>query len=515
MSFANYWSNQKIIAQLIIPKIYTDKYFEDKEYQNDIKNLVKLGIGGFCVFEGNTQNVPIMIEQLQTLAEVPLIFCADFEYGLPMRLDEGTSFPHAMAISKTNDSLNSFKISRAIAKESKSINIYWNLAPVCDINNNPKNPIINIRSFGENSEIVKEFTIQYIKGLEAEKVASCVKHFPGHGDTEIDSHIDLPFIYKSLEELYHNELIPFINAIENNVDSIMVGHLIVPSIDKDYLPLTISEKNIDFIRNELKYDGIIITDALDMKSMTNKYDQDELAFMSLKAGYDIALMPVNPKNTIEYLQEKVNSNLELRNQLIKSVERLIKLKRKVGLIPQYAKNTNDNQIFNNHLNLALNVAYSAIKIEGYKELLPLNEKLQIASFAILQTDRDMQSANRFFTMLAQAIDNDCDFAFIDNNITDDNINGFIENISDTELVIFPIFLKSVSYLGSISINENIKNAISKISIGRKSIIILFGNPYIKNELTADLIITTYSDSFASLAASIIYLTGRDEILKFN
>jgi beta-glucosidase-like glycosyl hydrolase len=515
MSFANYWSNQKIIAQLIIPKIYTDRYFEDNEYQNYIKNLVKLGIGGFCVFEGNTENVPIMIEQLQTIAEIPLIFCADFEYGLPMRLDEGTSFPHAMAISKTNDSSNSFKISQAIAKESKSINIYWNLAPVCDINNNPNNPIINIRSFGENSEKVSEFAIQYMKGLETEKVASCVKHFPGHGDTDIDSHINLPFINKSLKELFNNELIPFVNAIKNNVDSIMVGHLIVPSIDKDCLPLTISKNNINFIRNELKYDGIILTDALDMKSMTNKYHQDELAFMSLEAGYDIALMPVNPLNAIEILQQKVNSNLELRNQLIKSVERFIKLKRKVGLIPQYAKNTNDNQIFNNHLNLALKVAHSAIKIEGCKELLPLNEKLKIASFAILQTDRDMQSANRFFTMLAQAIDNDCDFAFIDDQITDENINSFIENIIDTELVIFPIFLKSVSYLGSISIDVNIKKAISKISFGRKSIIILFGNPYIKNELNADLIITTFSDSFASLAASIIYLTGREEILKFN
>lgn len=514
MGISSGWSNEKLAYQLIIARLSTESYFEDENYKNDIINLVRNGIGGFCIFDGNTENVQQMTEQLQAIAQIPLIFSADFEYGLPMRLSEGTSFPHSMAIGKSNNPENSFKIGESIAKECKSIGVQWNLAPVCDINSNPDNPIINIRSYGEDSNSVSDNAIQFILGTQKQKIVACAKHFPGHGDTSSDSHLSLPIIDKSLQELYNNELIPFIKAVENGVWSIMIAHLHIKAMDSEVIPASLSKNVVNFLKNDLNYGGIILTDALDMRSVTNFVDASKAALIALKAGNDLALVPVDANNSAKEIIDELAKNNDLRLQLEQSAEKLYNLKRKCGLIPQFANLTPNTQIFNEHLKIALKIAYQAIEIEGDKGLLPVKENVNFASFAILQKDTDLQSANRFFTMLAQALENDCDFGFIDRDITDEDINGFVEGTKDAELIIFPIFIKSHSYHGSVGINENLKNAIKKLSQNKKSIIILFGSPYIKKELEYDLLISTFSDSFASLAASVIYISGRVENLNY-
>lgn len=514
MGIASIWSNEKLAYQLIIARLSTDKYFEDSNYRLQIEDLVIKGIGGFCIFDGNTESVPKMTQQLQAIAEIPLIFSADFENGLSMRLTEGTAFPHAMAVGHSSNPENSYKIGAAVAKESLSIGVNWNLAPVCDINSNIDNPIINIRSYGEVSKIVSDNISQFIIGSQSKKVVSCAKHFPGHGDTSTDSHLSLPVIDKSIEELYNNELIPFIKAIEVGVWSIMIGHLHIKAIDENPIPASLSVNAINFLRNELNYKGLILTDALDMKSITNFVEADKASYMALKAGNDIALVPEDATKSAEYLVTQINNDSNFRLQLEVSAEKLYNLKRKCGLIPQFALINNETQIFNEHLKLALKIGYDAIKIEGDTSIIPIKDKLNFASFAILQKDKDLQAANRFFTMLTQAIENDCDLGFIDKDISDEDIDGYIDGIKDAELIIFPIFIKSHSYHGSVGINDNLKNAIEKLSKDKKRIIILFGSPYIKSELNYDLLISTYSDSFASLAAAVIYLSGRSEALNY-
>lgn len=514
MGISSRWSNSKLAYQLVIARISTDSYFEDEEYQQYIKKLVNNGIGGFCIFDGNTDTVQKMTEQLQAIAEIPLIFCADFENGLSMRLTEGTAFPHAMAIGHSNNIENTFKISSAIAKECLSIGVKWNLAPVCDINSNPDNPIINIRAFGENSQIVSDNIIQYINGLQQNKVVATAKHFPGHGDTSLDSHSTLPIIEKELGELYNNELKPFIKAIENNVWTIMVGHLYIKSIDKESIPASLSSNVINFLKKELNYNGIVLTDALDMKSITDYIDANKATYYALKAGNDLALIPLDVIPSVEYLTQQLENDSKLRLQLEQSAEKFYNLKRRSGLIPQYALLNMNTQIFNEHLKLALRVAFDSIQLDGDRNIIPIKENINFASFAILQRDTDLQAANRFFTMLAQALENDCDFGFIDKDISEEDIQGLIEGTKEAELTIFPIFIKSHSYLGSVGLDENIKNAIIKLSNNKKRIIILFGSPYIKSEIEYDLLISTYSDSFASLAAAVIYLSGRDESLNY-
>lgn len=514
MGFSSGWTTEQVAAQLVIGRLNTTTYFEDVDYKNSIIDLVKMGIGGFCIFEGDTAKVPQMIEQLQSYSHIPLIFASDFEYGLPMRLSEGTSFPHAMAIGQSSNPENSFKIGEAIAKEALSIGVNWNLAPVCDINSNRDNPIINIRSFAEDANTVSEFAKQYMLGTQKQKVVASAKHFPGHGDTSIDSHIELPTISKTEEELERNELIPFVELINNGVWSIMMSHIYMKCFDDEKIPASLSKNVINYLRQRLNFKGIIITDALEMNAIIDNYGADDVALKALTAGCDVALMPLDAAKSIDKIAEAIQSNIELRAKLELSVEKLYNLKRKCGLIPQFAKLDSNSRIFNEHLKLALRIAYDSTKIAGDTSIIPLDEKQNFASIAVLQKDTDLQAANRFFTMLAQATENDCDFAFIDRNITVEDIAGLKEGISEANTILIPVFYKSHSGYGQIKLEQSIIDALGELSEKKKKIVILFGSPYIEESLDYDMLISTFSDSFASLASVVIYLTDRKDALNF-
>ena len=256
-------SAKQLASQITIARLSIEKYIQDENYKQEIDSLVSGGIGGFCVFNGSPNNTKNVIDVLQMKAGIPLLFCADFENGLPMRLTNGTEFPHAMALGKIKNSELVKPIAKAIAVESKVLGIHWNLAPVCDINSNEDNPIINIRSFGGNAEDVGINAKAYIEGTQSEKVLACAKHFPGHGDTDVDSHVGLPVLTRSKESIEKIELMPFAEAIKTGVKSIMVGHLSVPSIDNTGKPASVSKPIIDILKYEMNFKGIVLPDEAD------------------------------------------------------------------------------------------------------------------------------------------------------------------------------------------------------------------------------------------------------------
>ena len=296
MSRFTNWTNKQKAAQCIFPRLNINSFIEDNNYKKTIIDIVKIGCGGFCIFGGDVESVTKIVVELQLYAEVPLLFCADFENGLQMRLTDGTSFPHHFALAKTDNYTE--KVANAIAKETKMLGIHWNLAPVCDINSNPQNPVINIRSFGENKNIVSKNVVNYINGLHSENIISCAKHFPGHGDTQTDSHQSIPIITKTLQELEQNEMVPFIEAINNGVKAVMLGHLVVKSISD--MPISLSKESVKYLRDKLNFKGLILTDALDMQSMIDIYGSDA-PILAFKAGVDIILMPENPILAIEQI----------------------------------------------------------------------------------------------------------------------------------------------------------------------------------------------------------------------
>src|SRR5580698_4608330 len=258
------------------------------DYKNLVHEVEENHVGGFIV--GTTRG-PLGIErsqvyptaeltnELQRRAKVPLLIGADFESGTGMRLEEGTSFPSAMAVGATNDPKLAYTIGKVIALESRAAGVHWIFAPDADVNNNPDNPIINIRSFGENPKSVSEFVAQEIRGIEENGGLATAKHFPGHGDVSVDSHLTLPTVPGDRKELEATELVPFRAAIGASVGSVMPGHLAVPAFEPDASVPATTSRNIltGLLRDELKYKGLVVTDAMDMGGVTSRYPPGEAA----------------------------------------------------------------------------------------------------------------------------------------------------------------------------------------------------------------------------------------------
>lgn len=503
---------KNIAASLMMPRLQIDKFKEYEDYRFYIKKLINLGVSSFCLFGRlNLSDVRNTISELNNHAERELLYSADLEYGLKMRFNEGTAFPHAMAQGKTKDYKLTFLISQLIAQEAKNLGIHWNFAPVSDINSNPDNPIINIRSFGEDAELVGLHSAAYIKGLHEVGMLSCAKHFPGHGETSVDSHLELPTIEFDIERLREIEFKPFIKSIENGVDSIMVGHLSVPALGTKQYPASLSKSVIDILRNELKFEGLVIPDALDMHAVADSFDSTLAAELALQAGNDLLLLPEDVEMAIEGVENLIKKDAQLLRQAENSIE---KINRKFSWVKN--KNLPNNINFNEDYYLknekfSLQVARKAIELDIKEVLIPLDTESQIAAFAFLQRDEDVMQASHFFNFMQQALEYNFDFAYINENIEEKDLIGLREGIEDAEVIIFAYFYKSIAYHGSIGITDKLYSITQRMAMGKPIINIFFGNPYISENLPAELTIKTFSDTLSSMAAATMVLSGKELI----
>jgi len=311
-------------------------------YAQVLHDVTDLHAGGFILItrmsplgieKSQTYPTAVLSNQLQAKAKIPLLIGADFERGSAMRLDEGTSFPTPMAIAAGGDPRDAYTMGKITALEARQAGVQWIYAPVADVNNNPGNPIINTRSFGEDPARVAEFVSAYVKGVEENGGLATAKHFPGHGDTAADSHIDLPVIHASRERLDSLELVPFRAAIASGVGSIMTGHLNVPALEPDpSTPATLSSHILtDLLRNDLRFQGLVITDAMDMGGITVRFAPVEAAVRAVLAGADCLLMPPVPDAAYEALQQAVKSGRISRERLDASVRRILEAKARLGL----------------------------------------------------------------------------------------------------------------------------------------------------------------------------------------
>jgi beta-glucosidase-like glycosyl hydrolase/CubicO group peptidase (beta-lactamase class C family) len=315
---------------------------QSAEYKNLVHEVEENQVGGFIL--GTTRG-PLGIErsqvyptaeltnELQRRAKIPLLIGADFESGTGMRLDEGTSFPSAMAVGATNDPKLAYTIGKVIALESRAAGVHWIFAPDADVNNNPDNPIINIRSFGENPNSVGEFVAQEIRGIEENGGLATAKHFPGHGDVSVDSHLALPTVPGDRKELEATELVPFRAAIGASVGSVMPGHLAVPAFEPDASVPATTSRNIltGLLRDELKFKGLVVTDAMDMGGVTSRYPPGEAAVRAVEAGADVLLMPPVPDAAMAGLERAVGSGRITEKRVDESVRRILQAKSRLGL----------------------------------------------------------------------------------------------------------------------------------------------------------------------------------------
>jgi beta-N-acetylhexosaminidase len=311
-------------------------------YQQMMHDVNDLHVGGFItvtqmsplgIVKSQAYPTAVLLNQLQAQSKLPLLIGADFERGTAMRLDEGTSFPTAMALAAAGDTKDAYTMGKITALEARAVGIQWIYAPDADVNNNPGNPIINTRSFGEDPARVAEFVTAFVKGVQENGGLATAKHFPGHGDTAADSHIDLPVIHADRERLEHLELVPFRAAIAAGAGSVMTAHLSIPALEPDSnTPATLSHNILTgLLRDELGFEGLVVTDAMDMGGITVRFAPGEAAVRAVAAGADALLMPPVPDAAFEALQAAVKSGRISRDRLDASVRRILQAKARLGL----------------------------------------------------------------------------------------------------------------------------------------------------------------------------------------
>lgn len=332
----------QLVAQMIV--VRASGYLFDHQIQypawepprQKLQHWVQdLGVGGIIFLGGSAVELALRIEELQSWSAIPLLMAADIEEGVGQRFGGATWFPPPMAlgaIAQTNLALAidyAHQMGAVIAQEAEAIGLNWVLAPVVDVNNNPDNPVINIRAFGEDVDIVTKLTKAFIQGCKDYPVLTSAKHFPGHGDTTLDSHLELPVLTHSPERLESLELEPFRGAIAAGVDTIMSAHLLIPSWDAQY-PATLSPGILTGkLRQDLGFAGLIVTDALIMGGITNSYGTAEASVLAVEAGADILLMPVDPEEAIASVVAAVTSGRISLSRIKQSVQRIWQGKQKI------------------------------------------------------------------------------------------------------------------------------------------------------------------------------------------
>lgn len=382
---ANIWVNKTYnslsqdekLGQLFIVALYTNK---DENHINTVRKIVtNEKIGGLILMQDDAAREINLVNEFQKQSKVPLMIGMDAEWGIHQRIAKAHKFPWAMALGAIQDKKLIYDMAAKIAEDCRRMGVNWDFAPVVDVNTNPNNPIIGNRSFGSEVDNVTNSALAYSNGLQDHQILAAIKHFPGHGDTNTDSHLDLPVVSHSLERLNAVELAPFKALMDKGIGGVMVAHLYVPSLEpKKGIPASVS-KNIvtGLLKEKLGYKGLIITDALNMGAVANKYKAGELDAMAFEAGNDIMLFSEGVSEGKRLIQKALENGTISQARVEESVKKILLTKYYLGLNNYQAKNPeNVNLDINNnsHKILVQNLYANALTaIKDDKKLLPLKQ----------------------------------------------------------------------------------------------------------------------------------------------
>ncbi|MDR1726259.1 MAG: serine hydrolase [Bacteroidales bacterium] len=460
-------SLEEKIGQIIM--VAADSETGKANINNVGKMIDSCKIGGVCFFKGTQTAVASLTKTFNTKSKIPLFFAIDAEWGTGMRLSDGYSFPRALALGALDfkDTLLLYEMGINIAQQLKNLGIQINFAPSLDINLNWQNPIINSRSFGENKEKVTILSHYYIKGMQSQGVMAVAKHFPGHGDTETDSHLDLPLITHSKSFIDSVDVFPFKYNISKGLWGIMVAHLSIPAFENvendttKILPTSLNSKIInDYLINDLKFKGLVFTDGLNMKGITKYYGSGEAAVMAVIAGVDVLLMPENCYEAANAIRKAVEENRINEELIDKKCKKIIEWKYDMGLFSDETLVMSDNVIEKaNEIDSLL--SYSVLTLLNNKDnILPI--KADTLNFLIY-------SDSKLDTLVA-VISKHCAVKIVE------NINAL-----DTNTPIFIAVGGSISQTAATNygVSSFVVASIDSIAKTHKNIILLlFANPYV-------------------------------------
>ncbi|KVV15475.1 glycoside hydrolase family 3 protein [Flavobacterium sp. TAB 87] len=414
-----------------------------------------------------------LVNRYQKCAKVPLLISIDAEWGLAMRVEKTPQYPYAITLGALPLSQKClvYEVGKQIGLDLKSAGVHYNLAPLADVNNNPNNPVIGYRSFGEDKEKVAIFALEYLRGMSDVGVLGCLKHFPGHGNTNVDSHLGLPVLQETLDDLMQNELYPFIKGIENDVDSIMIGHLAVPALNagKD-TSATLSKPIIEeLLREKLGYNGLVISDALNMHSVSNLYDEKgRLEWEAFNAGNDVLCFAENVSEGIQQILKNATPE-----RIDESFNRIVRCKEKVGILQSEIENTGGlNFAKASALNteIAKYCSTQVIDTVDFKTIQKANADQKLAKLSLYKS-----AENDFFTTINSEL-NSPEFEISALDTADVETIG--NDLKPFEYVIISLFVPKAKPANNFEIDVQIFDLLSKLLLTKKCIIYVFGNPYV-------------------------------------
>ncbi len=512
-SVFNSLTDDQRIAQLMV--LRESSYTKDGPvfYDSLISDaIIKYNIGGIVLFQGNPVRQANFINYFQSIAKTPLMVCIDAEWGLGMRQDSVIPLNHQMMLGAVQDTSIISAYGKLVGHQCKREGIQVNFAPVVDINNNPDNPVINDRSFGEDKYKVAQYGITYMKALQSEGILACAKHFPGHGDVAVDSHLDLPVINKSMEQLDSLELYPFKEMFDSGVGSVMIAHLYIPAIDTTSNTATsLSKKNVTgLLRDQLHYQGLTFTDALGMKGVAKFFPGGEIAAQSLIAGNDMLCLPEDVANSIAKIREAIDSNKLTWNDVYAKCKKVLEYKYLYGVAAVKPVNTEN---LTNDLNAGV-----------------IDMKRLVAENAItVLSDKDksffpMETFNTDKNIVYVGIGIDSDNVFSQRLKTDYNADAFYFNyMEDATRILSTVELIKTRYksvvigvhnyarypANNFGISSYALDLIRQIQQNNKTIIFDFGNPYaLKNFCDADNLVACYEDDSTTQHVAADLLEGK-------
>lgn len=455
--------------------------FPSKYYDGKIEELIKdEKIGNFILFADNIGDKNEVIEltksiqrKLKEYTKIPGIIATDQEGGMVTRVHDGvTIFPSNMSFAAANEDKSTFKEGKIEGEELRRLGINMNIAPVLDVNCNPKNPVIGCRSYGDDPENVSALGIGLIKGLKEEGVIAVAKHFPGHGDTAMDSHISLPVVNHDIKRLQNVELLPFKNAIEAGVDAIMSAHVLFPKVEPDKVPATLSSKVLTgLLRNKMTFKGLIITDCMEMKAIADFYGSDKAAVKAIIAGADLICISHSKdvqKKCIKAIKEAVLNGEILEERIDESVEKILEIKKKYNIEGNFEKNScsKENKAFADKISCK-----SITLLKDDKNLIPLKGKVvSISTKAIALTGADdkIKMENSF----CHKLNSKCkgvEFE-ISMNPDDELIDNIVKKCVDADRIVIGIY--------NASVNKNQVKLVEEISkVNSNIILVSLRNPY--------------------------------------
>ncbi|MGH2553712.1 MAG: glycoside hydrolase family 3 N-terminal domain-containing protein, partial [Chitinophagaceae bacterium] len=330
-SVFNSLNDDQKIAQLMVIRAHSNLGADHvAKVVNDIK---KYNVGALCFFQGGPVRQANLTNYYQSIAKTPLMITIDGEWGLGMRLDSVKKFPYQLTLGAMEDQNLVYRMGLAVGGQCKRIGVHVNYAPVVDINNNANNPVIGFRSFGEDKEKVSAFGVAYMKGMQDAGIMACAKHFPGHGDVDVDSHYDLPVINKNLSQLDSMELVPFRAVFDAGIGSVMIAHLYIPAIDNTANKATsISKNNVtDLLRDKLQFNGLAFTDALEMKGVAKFFPGGTISVEAVIAGNDMLCLPASVPESIEEIKKAITNKRISWDEINTKVKKVLMVKYNLGL----------------------------------------------------------------------------------------------------------------------------------------------------------------------------------------